>query len=906
MKKILLTFLLFSSLLSFATHNRAGEILYKRVAPYTAIIEGVSVPVFNYSITVITYTDDGPQVADRCEDTVYFGDGERGIANRINGGSNCGGGCAHCGSLTINESNYKVKINIYTIMHQYAGAGSYKIQMFDPNRNGGVHNITNSDQQPFYLESLLIINNISGANSSPIFYNPPTDKACLGKCFYHNPGAYDVDGDSLSFELTTSRGVGGTTVPGYFYPETGSGGVFNINAVTGLLTWCTPQLSAEYNLAFIVREWRKNSSGNYQLIGYVLRDMQVIVVNCPLNFPPIVVVPADTCVEAGAVITKRIYVTDPPTETSRVILSATSGASAAVTPIATLGNYIYTNTPFAPFSAEFNWTTTCDHVRLQPYQTVFKVADTGPGSPLVSFATYNIKVVPPSVKNVSATPVGSTIKITWSPSTCNPSENPLIAYKVYRKNDCSPFIHDPCKTGVDPTSGFLFIGQTTANIFSFIDDNKGNGLVVGQNYSYLVIATYTDKTQSFGNTQVCSKLKRDIPVLLNVDVRSTSPLAGSVFVRWSKPLTNTGNLDTTKITGPYQFVLKYRSGRSGNFTPIQTYSSNYFLNLDTSFLHSGINTLDSTAFYVVDFLAGNLSNMVGSSPLASSIFLKAESGDRKIKLSWSQNTPWNNYKYTVQRRHNTALVFTTIGTTWMGEYIDSVNVVNRNTYCYRIIGEGKYSDPSVFKPLINYSQEVCALAKDLTIPCTPVLSVDADCPTGFVRVKWNDVRAQCSDDVIKYVLFFKSTINDPYQEVDTIAFNTTSYTYDGLTLISGCYAIQSVDSSGNASIISPDFCIDNCPEFELPNVFTPNNDKVNDFFKAIKVRQIKEIDLSVFDRWGNLVYKTTDPYFQWDGTSLQSKKSISEGTFFYICEVFEPRLTGLRKRTLKGYVQMIR
>lgn len=48
-----------------ATHNRAGEITYKWLYGYT------------YQIKVTTYTKIGPNVADRCEDTVYFGDGDR-------------------------------------------------------------------------------------------------------------------------------------------------------------------------------------------------------------------------------------------------------------------------------------------------------------------------------------------------------------------------------------------------------------------------------------------------------------------------------------------------------------------------------------------------------------------------------------------------------------------------------------------------------------------------------------------------------------------------------------------------------------------------------------------------------------------------------------------------------------
>jgi gliding motility-associated-like protein len=144
-------------------------------------------------------------------------------------------------------------------------------------------------------------------------------------------------------------------------------------------------------------------------------------------------------------------------------------------------------------------------------------------------------------------------------------------------------------------------------------------------------------------------------------------------------------------------------------------------------------------------------------------------------------------------------------------------------------------------------------------------------------------------------------------KIDTLfGAGNTSYTFDGLTEISSCFAIKAVDWTGNASALSGDYCIDNCPEFELPNIFTLNGDGVNDFFKAIKVRQIKEIDLYIFDRWGNLIYKTKDPYFKWDGVSIITNKTVSEGTFFYICDVYEPRVSGIKKRNLKGYVQVVK
>lgn len=901
MRKLLFSLFVLCSFLGYSTHNRAGEILYKRIAPFTTVVGGITVQVYTYSFTIVKYTDDGPNVADRCEDTLYFGDGERGVASRINGplfGCGCGANVG-CGQLTVNDPDYKVKKNIYTIIHTYAGPGNYLVRSLDPNRNEGVHNIPNSVNLPFYIESMLIINSFTGANSSPTFSFEPTDRACLNKCFYHNPGAFDVDGDSLSYEITTSRGPDGATITGYFFPETG-GGTYGINPNTGLLSWCTPQFIGEYNLAFIVKEWRKNTSGIYQLVGYVLRDMQVIVKNCLTNNPPSLKLPIDTCVEAGTLIDKQIEVTDPDNG-NFVIVTGGGGSFASVAPISSL-NPTSGNTPYF---TNYKWQTTCNHIRKQPYSTVFKAEDQQLPTKLVYFGTYNIRVVPPSVKDLTANPIGSSIKVNWSLSTCNPTNNPIVAYKVYRKSDCNPIVLDPCKSGIDPASGFEYIGQTVATGTTLTDDNNGLGLVVGQDYSYLVIALYSDGSQSYASTQVCAKLKRDVPILLNVDVLSTAASNGSVFVRWARPLKTNGNFDTIVFPGPYQFNLKHRIGNAGTYSTVLNSTKNFLYQLDTSFVHNSLNTIDNDHEYLIEFIAGSFT--VGSSQKASSVFLTAIAGDRKVNLQWTASTPWKNDKYTVYRKDPGAVSFNTIAVTSNTTYVDQTNLANRSTYCYLILSEGQYSDPNIFKPLLNHSQEICATPKDVTSPCTPSVNITSDCSIGFVKIEWNNVALSCSDDVIKYVLFKKETVDAEYLKVDTLyGSKTTSYTFDGLNLISSCFAVQSIDSSGNASALSADFCVDNCPEFELPNIITINNDGVNDFFKAIKVRQIKEIDLYIYDRWGNLVYKTKDPYFKWDGKSIISKQIVSDGTFFYLCDVYEPRVTGIKKRSLKGYMQVVR
>lgn len=890
-----------------ATHNRAGEITYQRVAPFTQTVSGQEVEVYNYLITVTFYTNDGPGIADRCRDTLYFGDGDKAIAFRSNGfaGSCPNADCSPtvpCGEIILSDNGYVVKKNIFQFKHRYPGPGVYSIRTTDPNRNQNVKNIPNSVNVTFYIEAYLVINSFTGANTSPVFKYAPIDKACLGQCFQHNPGAYDVDGDSLSYEISTSRGANGQTVPGYSFPNK-DGGTYTIDAITGLLQWCSPIEMGEYNLAFIVKEWRKNTNGIYQMIGYVFRDMQVIVGSCPNLYPPVISPLADTCVEAGAVITKTIRVTDQNTA-DYITLEGESGAFAVTSNPAVLtgtsGNQ--------PLLAKFTWNTNCSHIREQPYNSVFKASDNG-STKQVTFASYIIKVVPPAIKGVTVSPQGTNMIVNWLPAQCNPTNNPITSYKIYRKENCDTFIQAPCTAIIPASSGFKLIGQVGSTITQYIDNNGGDGLVVGQNYSYLVVAFYSDGTQTFASNSVCGALKREVPVILNVDVLSTAT-NGSIRVRWMRPRTDFGNLDTNKYLPPYRFkLIHYRQGLSPD--TVFTVTKNSVLQLDTVFDHMNINTTLGKETYQVEFMSQ--STIIGFSQKATSVFLTVTPSDRRMDLSWDYKTPWQNTLFTIKRKGPGATAFTSIATTTSQTYTDENNVANKNTYCYLVVSEGAYSDITISKPLINKSQEACATATDLIAPCSPTMQIGADCPSLQVKVEWKDVRKNCSrsDDVVSYEVFYKPTVSSEFilKKTFTVTPSDTAFEYipnDDDEFISGCYVIVAVDSSNNRSSLGNDFCIDNCPVFELPNIFTPNGDKANDQFKAIRVRQIKEIDLHVYDRWGNLVYKTTDPYFKWDGTSIFSNVEVSEGTFFYICDVYEPRVRGTVKRTLKGNVQVAR
>lgn len=66
----------------------------------------------------------------------------------------------------------------------------------------------------------------------------------------------------------------------------------------------------------------------------------------------------------------------------------------------------------------------------------------------------------------------------------------------------------------------------------------------------------------------------------------------------------------------------------------------------------------------------------------------------------------------------------------------------------------------------------------------------------------------------------------------------------------------------------------------FPNVFTPNGDNTNDTFKMVGATdQISDFQISIFNRWGVLLYKSNDPGFEWNG--IYKGSIVPDGVYFY-------------------------
>jgi len=69
---------------------------------------------------------------------------------------------------------------------------------------------------------------------------------------------------------------------------------------------------------------------------------------------------------------------------------------------------------------------------------------------------------------------------------------------------------------------------------------------------------------------------------------------------------------------------------------------------------------------------------------------------------------------------------------------------------------------------------------------------------------------------------------------------------------------------------------------EIPNVFTPNGDQVNDYFE-VTTDGVNVYEFTVFTRAGTRIYHSLSPRIFWDGNSLDGKE-LSDGIYYYVIE----------------------
>ena len=260
---------------------------------------------------------------------------------------------------------------------------------------------------------------------------------------------------------------------------------------------------------------------------------------------------------------------------------------------------------------------------------------------------------------------------------------------------------------------------------------------------------------------------------------------------------------------------------------------------------------------------------------ASSVFIRTSPSDRQITVSMFSNVPWSNLGYTIYRK-NVSGTFDSIAFVNTPSYTDT-GLINEQEYCYLVRSTGTYGTPGYKDPLLNFSQEKCASPSDNVPPCPPILLVEVECDLNELRFRWEDISLSCAPDIESYYLY---QVGNPHVLIEIFSSTTLNYTYSPAQTIAGCFFVVGMDANGNMDTTNyRQVCtsIDDCPRYRLPNVFTPNSDGFNDLFVPFPgYTSVDRIDLKIHNRWGVVVFETTDPAIRWDGRDKNTNKRSEE------------------------------
>lgn len=126
----------------------------------------------------------------------------------------------------------------------------------------------------------------------------------------------------------------------------------------------------------------------------------------------------------------------------------------------------------------------------------------------------------------------------------------------------------------------------------------------------------------------------------------------------------------------------------------------------------------------------------------------------------------------------------------------------------------------------------------------------------------------------------------------------------------GCHYITLVATNyiGCTDTMVKQICSTFVAVFIPYNVFTPEPvDGFNDVFR-VKAEGLVKFDIVIYNRWGEVVFKSTDPNFRWNGTVKNKGAKCPEGTYFYIInyQIKEEKLNDGASKPISGTVSLIR
>ncbi|HLT80034.1 MAG TPA: gliding motility-associated C-terminal domain-containing protein [Cyclobacteriaceae bacterium] len=256
---------------------------------------------------------------------------------------------------------------------------------------------------------------------------------------------------------------------------------------------------------------------------------------------------------------------------------------------------------------------------------------------------------------------------------------------------------------------------------------------------------------------------------------------------------------------------------------------------------------------------------ISTTPPTPAQNITASVNNGSVDLTWAQDPAFDPVGYIISR-NVAGSDFTEIGTSDVPAFTDGTYPADEPA-CYQVT----YTD-------------VCDNTSAPSITACPMLLTGEQLDDGSVQLNWNAYEG--------WALGVQGYIVEKYTDggflLDTFDAGTnttlTDVTEDAIHQVHIYVVRATANEGGLDEAVSNVVVITRDPSITYPTAFTPNADGLNDRF-IVHARFVNGFQLSIFNRWGELIYITNDITQGWDGTA--DGKVMPEGTYTFRADLID-------------------
>ena len=710
----------------------------------------------------------------------------------------------------------------------------YIIAAQDAFRINGIQNIVNSSATGISFTA-TIPGTVNGTdyhiNSSPFFAFKDTVVVCYNAKFTYQFNATDADGDSLSYSFGNGiNGASNLTAPPYsaisyasgYSGSSPLGAAVSIDSLTGLISGTAPAANGDYVIAVYVTEWRKGVK-----INSTKKELQINVADCSLS----------------AAALKNVYLNC----TDYTMSFQNESSSSNIT------SYLW----------DFGVTTSSKDTSSSPTPS-FTYADTG---------VYTIKLV------------------------------------VSNSGGCKDSATAPTKIYPGFTPAFTATGTCYQTPIQFADNSLVKyGTISSLLWDFGDTTTTTD-TSSASKTSYKYPNPGNVTAVLTISssVGCSGSISKTITINDKPylyiPFTDTliCSIDSLPInaqgTGTFKWSPSYNISNTNILTPVVYPKDSTVYTLTVT--DQGCIDSAKVQVNVLKFITVKLGLDTGICK-TDSLTLRPVSD--ALSYKWRESTNAGSLNSNLVKYPKAAPLVTTIYyvTANLGYCQDSAKIkVNVSPYPMAILGKdtticfgNRIQLNGNFQGTYFTWSPTASLVNDTTI--SPIAGPSKTTAYIFTAKDTLYCPKQVSDTILVTVVppftvnaghDTSVSVGQPLQLSVSGGDSGYSYHWDPSSFLdnSSIYnPLATINSSSIDSIryyvtvTSPNGCVstDNVlvtvfkggPEIYVPSGFTPNGDGKNDILKPILVGITKLNNFTIYDRWGKIVFNTSEINAGWDGT----------------------------------------